>query len=100
MSIDTEEAAVTLDVFLAAYQNEPDDALVNRLPDDDLLTWGHLRQLLQAYREREAMREALTSIIARVGPAAGGSTLQALSGLSDVEAIARAALRAGTEEWK
>ena len=48
--------------------------------------------------EREAMREALTSIIARVGPAAGGSTLQALSGLSDVEAIARAALRAGTGE--
>ena len=39
-----QDAVTTLDVFLAAYDSEPDDAIVNA--DDDLLTWGHLRTIL------------------------------------------------------
>lgn len=39
-----------------------------------------------------AAREALERIIVLVGPAAGGSTVQALSGLSRIEQVARAAL--------
>jgi len=43
-----EEAKTVLDVFLAAYQAMPDTTLVERGPDDDLLTYGHLRTILRA----------------------------------------------------
>lgn len=39
------EALVTLDVFLAGYNSEPDTDVVRNLPDEDLLTWGDLRQI-------------------------------------------------------
>jgi hypothetical protein len=51
-----EEAQTTLDVFLAGYAGEPDEALFNRLGhSDDLLTWGHMRTILRAL-EKEAGR--------------------------------------------
>lgn len=39
-----------LDVFLAAYSDEPDGDLVNREETDDLLTWGVLRRVLASVR--------------------------------------------------
>jgi len=39
--------ATVLDVFLGAYVDRPDDELVNRIADDDLLTFGDLRNILK-----------------------------------------------------
>lgn len=46
-----------LDAFLAAYPDEPDGDLVNRIEDDDLLTWGILRRIRTtfAYQREEAL---------------------------------------------
>lgn len=59
-------AVTTLDVFLAAYADQPDANLVNRARDDDLLTWGDLRTILAAITNSsgEAMREARVADIA------------------------------------
>lgn len=48
---EVDEADVSeLDAFLAAYADEPDGDLVNRVENDDLLTWGILRRCLASLR--------------------------------------------------
>jgi len=75
--VSLQDAVTTLDVFLAAYDSEPDDAIVNA--DDDLLTWGHLRTILAglttppARSYADGVRDSAKVVEARIDPAFAAS---------------------------
>ena len=91
------DAITTLDVFLAAYANEPNAASVERGEGDDLLTWGHLRTILAALatppapnddlraalEENERMREAITPSGATKAAYHGEFHFETEAGVSD-----------------
>jgi len=62
-------ARMTLDVFLAAYQDRPDDQSIDEIVDDDLLTFGHLRAILAALAQPAPDGEVLwDGLAASFGP--------------------------------
>lgn len=53
MDNEVREARMVLDVFLSAYEYRPDNEMVERDHNDDLLTWQDLRIILRYMMDKD-----------------------------------------------